>query len=157
MFDETGYPYAEYPTIRNTPKSVYNCGGYATNLFKWYVPTDSWEDYEEVEQLLDEEDYDTATEIAVDYICKDLGYSLASTLAVLEHKADYKKYEIIAFRYEMAGEYSDFHFMKIGRNGSWYEKRGPGKIYRHAYNYVFGTWADRYDGPIVSLMKKREL
>lgn len=158
MFATTGYRYAQHPTIRNTPKDVYNCGGYAFNLFKWYVPTESWEDYEAVKLLLDGEHYESATNIAVNYMREDLGYTVVSNDEVFNHSIDYKKYEIVAFRYEMKGEDSDFHYMKIGKNGNWYEKRGSGyRIYRHEYYYVFGTWAYRYDGPIVFLTKKREL
>lgn len=158
MFEDTGYNYAQRPTMRNTPKSVYNCGGYAFNLFKWYVPTESWEDYGYIVSLLDHECYKAATASAVSYMRKDLGYAVVSNDEILNHSIDYKKYEIVAFRYEMMGEDSDFHYMKIGKNGNWYEKRGSGsRIYRHEYDYVFGTWANRYDGPIVFLTKKREL
>lgn len=158
MFDDTGYIYAEHPTMRNTPREVYNCAGYALNLFKWYVPTDNWEDYREIEQLLDDENYNTATLIAVNYMCENLGYTLVSGWKVFNHGVDYKKYEIVAFRYEMCGECSDFHYMKIGRNGSWYEKRGHApKIHQHEYDYAFETWAHRYDGPIAFLIKEREL
>jgi hypothetical protein len=157
MFETTGYCYAQNPTIRNTPKGVYNCGGYAFNLFKWYVPTRSWEDYENVRLLLDNECYEAATKTAVNYMRKDLGYTVVSNDEVFNRSIDYKKYEIVAFRYEMMGEDSDFHYMKIGKNGNWYEKRGSGsKIYRHEYYYVFRTWAHRYDGPIVFLIKERE-
>ena len=158
MFEDTGYIYSTNPTMYNTPKDVYNCGGYALNLFKWYIPTNSWEDYDDIEQLLADEDYETATTVAVEYMCKELGYTFISSDKVFNHTIDYKKYEIVAFRYEMMGEYSDFHYMKIGKNGNWYEKRGRNpKIYRHEYYYVFRTWAHRYDGPIAFLIKEREL
>lgn len=122
-----------------------------------YPPT-AGEDYADIEQLLEEENYNAATEIVVKYMCENLGYTLVSGWKVFNRGVDYKKYEIVAFRYEMFGEYSDFHYMKIGKNGSWYEKRGcESKIHQHKYYYAFETWAHRYDGPIAFLIKEREL
>lgn len=158
MFEDTGYDYAAHPTFHNTPRDVYNCGGYALNLFKWYIPADSWEDYEEIEFLLESEEYEAATTMATEYMCRNLNYIFISSDKIFNHAVDYKKYEIVAFRYEMIGKNSDFHYMKIGKNGNWYEKRGRSpKIYRHRYYDVFKTWAYRYNGPIAFLIKEREL
>lgn len=157
MFANISYIYPSHPTMRNTSKKAYNCGGYALNLFKWYIPADSWLSYHEIEDLLANEDYETATTIAAEYMCKKLGYTFISSDKVFNHTIDYKKYEIVAFRYEMMKKNSDFHYMKIGRNGNWYEKRGWNpKIYRHRYYDVFKIWAHRYDGPIAFLIKERE-
>ena len=147
--------YPENPTIRNTNKYAYNCGGYATGCFHWYLPYDSYETFEALEKSINRGEIKTATDFMVNYIKKDFGYK-----DIFPHQIEklYKTHEIIAFRISTNVEYLDwdFHFVKLGKNKSWYEKLGSSqKIERHSFDWVFSVWHQRYDSQIYFLAKER--
>ena len=58
----------------------------------------------------------------------------------------------ILFRHSSDG---DFHYLRRGRNGIWYHKRGRTKeIDIMPKRLIFKVWCHRYDGPIVIMAKK---
>ena len=70
----------------------------------------------------------------------------------------YKTHEIIAFRITTHADYLewDFHFVKLGKNKSWYEKMGNlTEIERHHFDWVFSVWHRRYNGQIYFLARER--
>lgn len=156
MYFDTGYTYPKNPTFGNTDREYYNCGGYALGTYRWYLPAKDDEEHERFERMLRNGQVEKVTTLSMLNMIYEFNLRVISNQAMLNRTIDYKKYEVIAFRYEKKGTH-DFHFMKLGRNGIWYEKRGwVTKIYCHAYNYIFQTWNNRYDGPIIFMIRKRE-
>ena len=156
MYTATFYNYPEHPTINNTDKWYYNCGGYALSTFKWYLPAASEDAFRRLERLVRAGKYDEALERAVKHMLREFKeLVLVDSRMVYQKKIDYRKFEIIAFRWE-ENPRGDFHFMKLARNGNWYDKCGSSsRIKRHSYFEVFDTWGDRYDGPIAFMIRPR--
>lgn len=131
--------------IKNTPKGSYNCGGYALDLFNWFCPWEEKDDHE-----IEMED-DTDLEKMVDYMLKYL------PLRIIETTKELKRNEYaVAFRIGNG----DFHYMKRGRNGIWYDKVGNRpQICCHSEKIVLNTenaWYNRYNGKIILMaMQKR--
>ena len=133
----------------NTHPLTYNCAGYALETFNWYVPVPSGSDTEDIEWGSFEElernamSFEFISQILADF--DDV--RLIPSLECLR-KDEY------AFAFRVGVD--DFHFVKRGRNGQWYEKRGSGPIYRMTEEKVFHSeWEDgRYNGAIFLFAKK---
>lgn len=135
----------------------YNCGGYALGTFDWYVPYNTDEcDYRYTEELVKQAGEEKALDKLANNILADFPELMMVSEDSVKNKLwNFRTYEIIAFRLELKGIY-DFHFMKLGKNGSWYEKRGSTDyIHRHAYDYIFQTWNRRYNSKIVFFARER--
>lgn len=152
----TRYIYPKNSTIKNTDKWYYNCGGYALSTFRWVYPAQDEASWEQLQQIYDTEGAEYATLVAVDWLIQEFNLELVSAISVYNRAINYRKYEVIAFRYEDTDEDGDFHFMKLGRDGRWRDKRGSSSyINVHSYDYVFESWYDRYDGPIAFMIRPR--
>lgn len=146
------YNMSNQRNISNTDKAMYNCGGYALNLFSWYCPWD--EDLEVYETPLaraywDGENYEENEMFAPTMRCVQNMLAEIPTLRLLTgindpiQKNEYK----VAFRISYDG---DFHFMKRCDNGIWYHKQGGSSYIRTATTQeVLDVWCGRYDGPLV--------
>ena len=139
--------------IGNTVKCYYNCGGYALGTFSWYWPGRTEDEYDEIMEYAEDEDWNNALELASEAIISELpGWSVVPFNLVMERKYSPKEYEIVAMRFCDC----DFHFWKLGRNWNWYDKMGgAGRINRHAFEDVRDTWCHRYDSPIVCFVRMR--
>lgn len=139
--------------IGNTVKCYYNCGGYALGTFSWYWPGRTEDEYDEIMEYAEDEDWDNALELASEAIISELpGWSVVPFDLVMERKYSPKEYEIVAMRFCD----HDFHFWKLGRNWNWYDKMGgAGWINRHAFEDVRDTWCNRYNSPIVCFIRMR--
>lgn len=152
IFEHCGYVYPENPTLKNTDYHFFNCGGYATESYKWYLP---FENREFMDDLFCNALFNTAENIMVENIKKDFGYECIDSDQILSLKTTH---QIIAFRIQDEASFAwDFHFAKLGKNGNWYEKPGGAPyINRHPYSWVFNHyWNGRYDGTIFFLARKR--
>lgn len=139
--------------IKNTPKAVYNCGGYALNLFSWYCP---WgEDVSETETPLARaywaDDYFDNDELfAPTMRCVQNMLAEIPTLRLLTGINDPIKDNeyMLAFRISYDG---DFHFAKRACNGVWYHKQGGSQKIgvMTALEIIDDSWCDRYNGPLV--------
>ena len=139
--------------IKNTSKAVYNCGGYALNLFAWYCP---WGlEVQESETPLARaywqgDWFGTDEMFTPTFKCVQNKLAEIPTLRLLtginDHIAD-NEY-MLAFRISYDG---DFHFAKRACNGVWYHKQGGSEhIRKIAVNNLLNTaWCDRYNGPLV--------
>ncbi len=139
-----------YRNVRNTPKSAYNCAGYALETFSWYQPDpencDPWG------WRFTSKEMKEVTEECIEQMLKDF-----PDLRVISNLSDLAPTErAIAFRVSSDG---DFHYMKLARNGQWYHKMGNSPIIdRCSTNEVLNPnkkWICRYDGPIVLFAKTR--
>lgn len=138
----------EERTYKNTPKRMYNCGGYALGNYGWYCP------YSEDDAIYMDEvfEYGEVTEeeeeIFVEY--------MLDTIEDLRIITDIS--ELLENEYAIAFRISndDFHFVKRGGNGCWYEKMGGSNcINRMTKEEVFSDcWHDRYDGELYLFAKK---
>lgn len=139
--------------VSNTVKSYYNCGGYAFGTFSWYWPGRTEEEYDEIMEYAEAEDWDNALELAAEAIVGELpGWTIVPIGLVMERKYSPKDYEVVALRFCNC----DFHFWKLGRNWNWYDKMGSaGWINRHAFGDIRYTWCHRYNSPIVCFVKAR--
>lgn len=140
--------------IANTPKNMYNCGGYALGTYCWYWPGRTEEEHDEIMEYAEIEDWNNALKLAAEAIIGELdGWQLAQQQAVMAREYDPCQYEIVAMR---MCEY-DYHFWKLGRNWNWYDKMGgAGWIDRHSFQSVlYSTWCGRYDSPIIFFVRTR--
>lgn len=134
----------------NTEAITYNCAGYALETFNWYVPIRQdddvdayeWGSFDEIER--NAMSFEFVSQILADFDDVRLIPSL-----------DCVRKDEYAFAFRVGVD--DFHFVKRGRNGQWYEKRGSGSIYRMTEEKVFHSeWEDgRYNGAIFLFAKKR--
>ena len=141
----------------NIDRWDYNCGGYALETYDWYLPYDRDEGYFYINELLDEAgELVTLAQLKYRILADFPELKLVSQQEVQDKLIDYHTYQIIAFRIELGGN-CDFHFMKLGKNGSWYEKRGASyKIHRHSFNDVFDDcWNGRYNSEIIFFIRER--
>lgn len=139
--------------LYNTDRCGFNCAGYALEVFAWYMPVTrgndcfgSWADsWDELNERVD---------IATAVMLHDFAYRGIRLIWSIEElqKDEYA----FAFRVSTDG---DFHYMKRGENGVWYEKRGSHPvIYSHPTHEVFDNdWNDRYDSRIVLFAIRHQL
>ena len=150
------YEYPQNPTFENTDKAYFNCGGYALSVYKWYLPAPSSRSYKKINREICNGKYRHGTKVAAKHICNEFKLSIVSEKKMRHRAIDPKNVEVIAFRFEKQGIH-DFHFMKLGTDGYWYEKRGGSPfIYAHEYNDVFNVWHSRYNGPIIFMARARK-
>jgi len=125
--------------VRNTNKSLYNCGGYALDTFNWFMPYD--------ENIFDSKK--RHQQEMVDYMLN----LFSDKLRLINSLDEIGKNEnAIAFR---CGN-NDFHFMIRKDNKIWYHKRGSfSKIERISKEDVFNDgWKSNglnYDGKLYLL------
>lgn len=139
--------------VRNTPKSNYNCGGYALETFSWYCP------HNEEDDTFFGYDYgfDTREEawIKTMYAVSKMILDFEGNLRMIKSLKELHKNteRVVAFRLSSDG---DFHYIKKTKNG-WRHKCGASfYIRRMSEHDVFNTnWNNRYDGPIVLLAIKK--
>lgn len=130
--------------VRNTPRSTYNCGGFALGCFSWYCPREDFFNYDfrSYAEALSKTMYSVRCMLA-DFA--DL--RVISSLDEVEEN----EYPIL-FRHSSDG---DFHYVKRGKNGVWYHKRGASiEIEVMQKEKIFDRWCNRYDGPIIMFAKK---
>lgn len=147
------YNHSNSRNIKNTDKAVYNCGGYALNLFAWYCP---WGlDVNETETPLARaywaDDYFDDDELfAPTMRCVQNMLAEIPTLRLLTGINDPIKDNeyMLAFRISYDG---DFHFAKRACNGVWYHKQGGSQKIKvmTALEVIDDYWCDRYNGPLV--------
>lgn len=140
--------------MANTPKSTYNCAGYAFGTYSWYMMGHDDEEHDLIMEHADSGDYEVALKLASQAIMDELpGWELVGLEAVMERVYSPDKYEIVAMRFCDF----DYHFWKLGRNWNWYDKMGSaGWIDRHAFTEVLARrWNYRYDSPIVCFIRTR--
>ncbi len=132
-------------TIKNTPRSMFNCGGYALNTFSWYQPGEDcnmWYYYDSSNM----EDY---TDYCIDVMLEDF-----DDLRVINDLSEIRSNEYaIAFRLSSNG---DFHYIKRDKTHHWRHKRGCCATIMTMTEYeVLNTfWCGIYDGPLVLFAKK---
>ena len=139
--------------IKNTSKAVYNCGGYALNLFAWYCP---WGlEVQESEtplaraywqgDLFGTDEMFTPTFKCVQNMLAEIP-TLRLLTGINDHIAD-NEY-MLAFRISYDG---DFHYAKRGNNGVWHHKRGSRDEIETMtiLELLDESWLGRYDGPLV--------
>ena len=148
--EDDAYNLGNNRTIKNTPKERYNCGGYALGTFSWYCPYSEEDDdgwfgfhcgYRTREEAWEKTMY------LVGFMLNDF----CGQLRIIRQLSDLKRHEYaIAFRLSADG---DFHYIKQGKNGVWYHKRGASaEIHTMSTDEVLNTrWCRRYGGPVVLL------
>lgn len=114
--------------IRNTNKHTYNCAGYALGTYSWYVPCNGegdnlWSLFQEMATDIDDEDdleniYEHIYEIAHTTLMRDFAHRNIRPICDVKDRRENET--VIAFRFCLF----DFHFMKLGKNGVWYQKCG---------------------------------
>lgn len=149
---DDAYNLSNNRNIENTPKHLYNCGGYALGTFSWYCPYSEKDDdngswfgfncgYRTQEEAW------RKTMYLVGFMLNDF----CGQLRVIRDLSDLERHEYaIAFRLSADG---DFHYIKQGKNDTWYHKRGASEaIHTMNTEQAFAqSWCDRYKGPIVLL------
>ena len=147
------YNHSNSRNVNNTSKAVYNCGGYALNLFAWYCP---WGlDVPECETPLaraywQDNYFGTDEMFAPTMRCVQNMLAEIPTLRLLTGINDpiaHNEY-MLAFRISYDG---DFHFAKRGNNGVWHHKRGSRDEIETMtiLELLDECWIGRYDGPLV--------
>lgn len=147
------YNHSNSRNVNNTSKAVYNCGGYALDLFAWYCP---WGlDVPECETPLAraywQGDWFNHDEMfAPTFQCVQNMLAEIPTLRLLTGFNDIvadNEY-MLAFRISCDG---DFHYAKRGNNGIWYHKRGSRDEIEIMTipELLDECWIGRYDGPLV--------
>jgi hypothetical protein len=136
--------------MKNTPRTEYNCGGYALDTFSWYCPF-SRKDWT-IGNLLErfDGDYTAVLQYTVDYMLKEFKgkLRLIQSLAELQEGEEAVGYRIVTSCW-------DFHYVRRKQNGSWYGKMGAcPKIYRYTEEQVFDyeseAWRNgRYDSEMI--------
>lgn len=134
-------------TRKNTNYRIFNCAGYALDMYNFFQPFESGYDFDCHHKL-------TNLIEGTKYIVENV----PNTRVIRETKDAEKDEIVIAFR---TGEY-DFHFMKRGLNHQWYQKMGA----RQAINKVDkkDVFAEKwisdsifpniYNSPLVLIAKK---
>lgn len=131
--------------VGNTPIREYNCAGYALGTYSWYCPDEENEKHGWDWNIKGRKRKYLKTAIEK-MLCE------FPNLRRIKSVKDCGVNEyVIAFR--LADD--DFHYMKRGQNGVWYEKCGNGSIHRVPQTDVFvRTWHGRYKGKIVLFAMK---
>nr|DAH81427.1 MAG TPA: hypothetical protein [Caudoviricetes sp.] len=132
--------------LRNTPKLIYNCGGYALGCFSWYCPRETdvfYYGFDSHEEAREKTDYCVK--------CMLADFPTLRVIASLDEVAP-DEYPIL-FRLSHDG---DFHYLKRADNGIWYNKMGScSMIEIMPKDRIFNIWYKRYDGPIIIFAKKK--
>lgn len=145
------FNYERNRNFDNTSRDSYNCAGYALETYSCYCPYGDYDrmtkqggSFNPIERNL--MSYESVRTILNDFP----DTRLISTVKEL-HEDEY------AFAFRVGDD--DFHFVKRGANGHWYEKRGcTNPIYPMTKQQVFAEpWGRRknYTGPIFLFAKKR--
>lgn len=119
--------------MRNLNRAVFNCGGYALNVFTWYLPFNKNNGYYDFDHM----------ERHVAFMLKDFG----GRLRLIENESDALPHERVVF---FRGCSYDFHYVYKGKNGHYYHKMGSKKYIEHMKKKeVYGPkWCCRYNGKI---------
>ena len=135
--------------LNNTPRRSFNCGGFALGIYSWYCPREGESEREDY-MFKNDEQANNTTLRSVECMLKDF-----PTLRVVKSLEEVQSDEYaILFRHSSDG---DFHYLRRGRNGVWYHKRGKTRtIDTMPKAKIFEKWCWRYDGPIVIFAKKRD-
>lgn len=142
--------------IQNTLYRSYNCGGYALNIFSWYIPHEK-NNIHRYNATTEKEMLNT-TDTVVEFMLKEF-----EDLRVITDLEELQPNEYaIAFRIGGVKGENDFHFMKRGKNGRWYHKQGCldiqpiGKEKVFADEWVSTSWMGTcvYCGKLVLFAKK---
>lgn len=146
--------------VNNTSKAVYNCGGYALNLFAWYCP---WGlDVDENDTPLSraywgDDWFDSNEMFAPTMRCVQNMLAEIPTLRLLTGINDdiASNEYMLAFRISYDG---DFHYVKRGNNGIWYHKQGSCReiLTMTISELLSKSWCGRYDGPLVFLANTKK-
>jgi len=130
----------KFRNLDNTPRSEYNCGGYALDTFSWYHPFPR--KYHNLWAIIDlyEGDYSAVLHYTVNHMLKEF----RGKLRVIQNLADLQENEeAVAYRIETDGY--DFHYVRRKQNGSWYGKKGwTHPIYRYTEEEVFDCESDAW-------------
>lgn len=147
FFDELNVRHER--NLNNTPRRSFNCAGFALGTYSWYCPREGESEREDYMFETDKQAY-KATRLSVECMLKDF-----PTLRVVKSLEEIRSDEYaILFRHSSDG---DFHYLRRGRNGIWYHKRGrTAQIDIMPKAKIFNNWCHRYDGPIVIFAKKRD-
>lgn len=147
------YNHSNSRNVNNTCKAVYNCGGYALDLFAWYCP---WGlEVQESETPLARaywqgDWFGTDEMFAPTFKCVQNMLAEIPTLRLLTGINDpiTDNEYMLAFRISCDG---DFHFAKRGNNGVWHHKRGSRDEIETMtiLELLDESWLGRYDGPLV--------
>ena len=147
------YNHSNSRNIKNTDKAVYNCGGYALNLFAWYCPwgLDVPEDDTPLARAYwGGEDFSDDEMFAPTMRCVQNMLAEIPTLRLLTGINDDIRPDeyMLAFRISYDG---DFHFVKRACNGIWYHKQGGSREIgiMTTSDVIDNYWCGRYDGPLV--------
>lgn len=147
--------------LRNTEKSLYNCGGYALGTFSWYCP------YERGFDPLEEGWETDLEETLITHICvSTMLREFPNQLRQLWAWGDLEEREeslmeqlqeneyLVCFRISSDG---DFHYAKKQANGVWYHKMGARqRIERTTFEEIHEEhWLGRYDGSVVYFAKTK--
>ena len=127
----------------------YNCGGFALNTFTWYRPMDMY-DYLYY--------FDTPAENhqKIEECAEAILNQFPDIRRITDLSQVGKGEYAIAFRITSSILDDDFHFIRRGRNGIWYEKMGSNStIKRFPKEEVFAnSWHNKYYGEIALFAKK---
>lgn len=143
--------------IRNTDKHTYNCAGYALGTFSWYVVGRTKKEHHAIMRDAGRGRYSECLPLATEAICKELeGWEAVPLEDVRQKLYPPDKYEVVLLRFAFYGD--DYHFIKLGRNWNWYDKRGTWPcIDRHGFNWGFEQdWYTIYFSPIIGFIRARE-
>lgn len=135
---------------RNTDPEEFNCGGYAFDIFSWYVPCENKDN-----PFYFSYQFNTkAEEETILLHCIEVMLNEIEGLRVIKDLSEVKSDEY-AIAFKIAGTYDDFHFIRRGKNGVWYEKMGSCYgIDRVPKKKVFAKEWGRYHGRTVFFAKK---
>ena len=132
--------------VRNTITREYNCAGYALGTFSWYCPDEEGEYGYGWNWSLKGRKRKYMKNAIEKMLAEFPNLRRINTVK----QCGVNEY-VIAFRLAE----NDFHFMKRGQNGVWYEKCGCGSIHRVPQEDVFArNWRGRYTGKIVLFAMK---
>lgn len=133
--------------IDNTDKRDYNCGGYAMNVFSWYMPfTANTYDLYCGKTITSAEELNAYLWECVQCLLIDFAYRNIRIVNPTDKLA--KNEYLVAFRVSSDG---DFHFVKRCANGVWRHKRGNTKpIHTMTKQELYSkAWCDRYDSETI--------
>ena len=117
FFDELNIRHER--NLNNTPRTSFNCAGFALGTYSWYCPREGESEWKDYAFETGKQAYE-ATQRSIDCMLKDF-----PTLRVIDSLDEVQSDEYpILFRHSSDG---DFHYLRRGRNGIWYHKRGRTK------------------------------
>lgn len=134
--------------IKNCNRDDYNCGGFALDTFTWFRPLPCGYPYSFV---CAEENHLKIEE------CAEAMLRRFPDMRRIAHPSQIHDDEYaIAFRITRDWRDDDFHFLRQGKNGVWYDKRGNSEyINRFPKEKLFArAWYGKYKGEIAFFAKK---